>query len=177
MYVWITLLAGLALLPALLRAFFPYFFQDCVYMYRALGFGIRLNIYKIKTPFYSIVDCFLEAVKKHPRKAFIHFEGETYSYEEVDKESNKVADALRSVAALKEGDTVALFLGNEPRFVWTWLGLAKLGCPAALLNFNIRSKSLLHCFSCCGANVLIAAAGEIYTVLSVESLYIVYIYI
>ncbi|KAG7468095.1 hypothetical protein MATL_G00139120 [Megalops atlanticus] len=29
---------------------------------------------------------------------------------------------------------------------------------ASLLNYNIRSKSLLHCFSCCGANVLIAAA-------------------
>uniref|UniRef100_A0A673IDS8 long-chain-fatty-acid--CoA ligase n=1 Tax=Sinocyclocheilus rhinocerous TaxID=307959 RepID=A0A673IDS8_9TELE len=158
MYVWITLLAGLALLLALLKTFSTYFFQDCVYMYRALGFGIRLNVYKRKTPFYSIVDCFLEAVKKHPRKAFIHFEGKTYSYEEVDKESNKVANALRSEAGLREGDSVALFLGNEPRFVWTWLGLAKLGCPAALLNFNIRSKSLLHCFSCCGAKVLIAAA-------------------
>uniref|UniRef100_A0A9J7ZW40 long-chain-fatty-acid--CoA ligase n=1 Tax=Cyprinus carpio carpio TaxID=630221 RepID=A0A9J7ZW40_CYPCA len=158
MYVWITVLAGLALLPALLRTFFPYFFQDCVYMYRALGCGIRLNVYKRKTPFYSIVDCFLYAVKKHPRKAFIQFEGKTHSYEEVDKESNKVANALRSEAGLREGDTVALFLGNEPRFVWTWLGLAKLGCPAALLNFNIRSKSLLHCFSCCGASVLIAAA-------------------
>ncbi|XP_073687593.1 long-chain fatty acid transport protein 2 [Garra rufa] len=158
MYLWMTLLAGLALLPALLKTFFPYFFQDCVYMYRALGFGILLNVYKRKTPFYSIVDSFLEAVKKHPQKAFIHFEGKTHSYEEVDKESNKVANALRSEAGLKEGDTVALFLGNEPRFVWTWLGLAKLGCPAALLNFNIRSKSLLHCFSCCGANVLIAAA-------------------
>uniref|UniRef100_A0A671MG80 long-chain-fatty-acid--CoA ligase n=1 Tax=Sinocyclocheilus anshuiensis TaxID=1608454 RepID=A0A671MG80_9TELE len=124
----------------------------------ALGCGIRLIVYKRKTPFYSIVDCFLDAVKKHPRKVFIHFEGKTYSYEEVDKESNKVANALRSEAGLREGDSVALFLGNEPRFVWTWLGLAKLGCPAALLNFNIRSKSLLHCFSCCGANVLIAAA-------------------
>ncbi|XP_067293202.1 hsFATP2a_ACSVL_like domain-containing protein [Pseudorasbora parva] len=158
MYMWMTLLAGLALLPALLKTFFPYFFQDCVYIYRALGFAIRLNVYKRKTPFFSIVDVFLEAVRKHPRKTFIHFEGKTYSYEDVDKESNKVADALRSVAALKEGDTVALFLGNEPLFVSTWLGLAKLGCPAALLNFNIRSKSLLHCFSCCGANVLIAAA-------------------
>ncbi|NP_001008639.1 hsFATP2a_ACSVL_like domain-containing protein [Danio rerio] len=159
MYVWMTALAGLALLlPALLKTFFPYFLQDCVYIYRALGCGVRLNIYKRKTPFYSIVDCFLEAVKKHPRKAFIHFEGETFSYEEVEKRSNKVADALRSVVGLREGDTVALFLGNEPRFVWTWLGLAKLGCPAALLNFNIRSKSLLHCFSCCGANVLIADA-------------------
>ncbi|KTG42158.1 hypothetical protein cypCar_00006160 [Cyprinus carpio] len=127
-------------------------------MYRALGRGIRLIVYTKKTPFYSIVDCFLDAVKKHPGKVFIHFEGKTHSYEEVDKESNKVANALRSEAGLREGDTVALFLGNEPRFVWTWLGLAKLGCPAALLNFNIRSKSLLHCFSCCGASVLIAAA-------------------
>lgn len=146
-------------------------------MYRALGFGIRLIAYKRKALFYSIVDCFLEAVKKHPQKAFIHFEGKTYSYEEVDKESNKVADALRSVAGLKEGDTVALFLENEPYFVWTWLGLAKLGCPAALLNFNIRSKSLLHCFSCCGASVLIAAAGErhTYALVSRVTLYSLYI--
>ncbi|TRY89276.1 hypothetical protein DNTS_014788, partial [Danionella cerebrum] len=152
------LLAGLALLPPLLKTFFPYLFQDCVYMYRAIICGIRLIVYKRRTPFYSIVDCFVEAVKKHPRKAFIHFEGKTFSYEEVEKASNRVAHALRSVAGLTEGDTVALFLPNEPRFVWTWLGLAKLGCPAALLNFNIRSKSLLHCFSCCGARVLIAAA-------------------
>ncbi|XP_051545344.1 long-chain fatty acid transport protein 2-like [Myxocyprinus asiaticus] len=158
MYIWFTVLAGLALLPALLKTFFPYFFHDFVYIYKALGFGIRLNKYKRKTPFYSVVDCFLDAVKKHPQKIFIHFEDKTYSYADVDRESNKVANALRTVAALKEGDTVALFLGNEPCFVWTWLGLAKLGCPAALLNFNIRSKSLLHCFSCCGANVLIAAA-------------------
>ncbi|XP_051975179.1 long-chain fatty acid transport protein 2-like [Xyrauchen texanus] len=158
MYIWFTLLAGLALLPALLKTFFPYFFHDLIYIYKALGFGIRLNKYKRKTPFYSVVDCFLDAVRKHPQKIFIHFEDQTYSYADVDRESNKVANALRTVAALKEGDTVALFLGNEPCFVWTWLGLAKLGCPAALLNFNIRSKSLLHCFSCCGANVLIAAA-------------------
>ncbi|XP_051979206.1 hsFATP2a_ACSVL_like domain-containing protein [Xyrauchen texanus] len=158
MYIWVSLLAGLALLPALLKTFFPYFFHDCVYIFKVLGFGIRLHKYKRKTPFYSVVDCFLDAVKKHPQKTFIHFEDQTFSYADVDRESNKVANALRALAALKEGDTVALFLGNEPRFVWTWLGLAKLGCPASLLNFNIRSKSLLHCFTCCDAHVLIAAA-------------------
>ncbi len=78
----------------------------------------------------------------------------------VDKQSNRVARALQAEARLKEGDTVALFSANEPSFVWTWLALAKLGCPAALLNFNIRSKSLLHCFSCCGAKVIIASAGK-----------------
>ncbi|MGH0163539.1 UNVERIFIED_CONTAM: hypothetical protein FKN15_047178 [Acipenser sinensis] len=96
-------------------------------------------------------------VQKQPHKPFIVFENKTYSYLDADKQSNKVASALQKHAGLKEGDTVAMFLGNEPDFIWIWLGLAKLGCAAALLNYNIRSKSLLHCFSCCGAHALIAA--------------------
>ncbi|KAM9352654.1 long-chain fatty acid transport protein 2 [Symphorus nematophorus] len=159
MYIWFTLLAGLAVLSlSFLRTLFPYFVDDCAYILRSLKLGIRLAKYKKSKPFYSIVDCFLDAVKRHPTKTFVHFEGREYSYADVDKQSNKVARALQAAAGLQEGDTVALFLANEPNFIWTWLGLAKLGCAAALLNFNIRSKSLLHCFSCCGAKVIIASA-------------------
>lgn len=152
-----TLLSSLVVVVIALKLHFPYFLQDCVYMLKALGFGIRLESYKRRKPFYSIVDCFLDSVRRQPHKTFIQFEGRSFSYLEVDRESNRVAHALRTVAGLKKGDTVALFLGNEPNYIWTWLGLAKLGCAAALLNFNIRSKSLLHCFSCCAANVLIVA--------------------
>ncbi|KAM3869913.1 long-chain fatty acid transport protein 2 [Diretmus argenteus] len=158
MYVWVTLVAGLALLPVLLRTLFPYLAEDCAYTLRSLWLGVRLIKYKRLRPFYSLLDCFLDAVQKHPQKTFVHFEGRAFSYLEVDRQSNRVARVLQTEARLKEGDTVALFLGNEPGFMWTWLGLAKLGCPAALLNFNIRSKSLLHCFSCCGARVLITSA-------------------
>uniref|UniRef100_A0A3P9M5U5 long-chain-fatty-acid--CoA ligase n=1 Tax=Oryzias latipes TaxID=8090 RepID=A0A3P9M5U5_ORYLA len=133
---------------------------DCVYILRSLGLGLRLLKYRRRKPIYSVLDCFLDAVKRHPAKTFLHFEGRKYSYEDVDRQSNKVGRALQAEARLKEGDTVALFLPNEPCFVWTWLGLAKLGCPAALLNFNIRSKSLLHCFSCCGAKVLITCTEQ-----------------
>ncbi|KAM6961031.1 long-chain fatty acid transport protein 2-like [Aplochiton taeniatus] len=157
MYIWVTILAGLAVLPIFLNTLFPYFRQDCSYMLKTIRLGIRLARYKKKKPFYSILDCFLDAVKKHPNKTFMLFEGKAFTYLEVDKQSNKVANALKTHACLQEGDTVALFLGNEPCFAWTWLGLAKLGCAAALLNFNIRSKSLLHCFSCCGAKVIIAS--------------------
>ncbi|XP_029290635.1 long-chain fatty acid transport protein 2 isoform X1 [Cottoperca gobio] len=158
MYIWFTVLAGLAILSlSFLRTLFPYFGEDCVYMLRSITLGIRLAKYTKVKPFYSVLDCFLDAVKRHPKKIFLHFEGREYTYEEVDKQSNKVARALQAEARLKEGDVVALFLANEPCFVWIWLGLTKLGCPAALLNFNIRSKSLLHCFSCCGAKVIIAS--------------------
>lgn len=162
MYMWLTALAGLAILSlSFLKTLLgPYFATDCAYIWRSVKLAIRLTKYKKIKPFYSLLDCFLDAVKKHPTKVFVHFEGRQYTYEEVDKQSNKVARALQSEGKLKEGDTVALFLPNEPAFIWTFLGLAKLGCPAALLNFNIRSKSLLHCFSCCGAKVLITSTGK-----------------
>ncbi|XP_076589165.1 long-chain fatty acid transport protein 2 [Chaetodon auriga] len=159
MYTWFTVFAGLALLSLpFLKTLFPYIGEDSAYILRSIKLSIRLQKYKKRKPFYSIVDCFLDAAKAHPHKTFLHFEGREYSYSEVDKQSNKVARALQAEARLKEGDPVALFLANEPSFVWIWLGLAKLGCPAALLNYNIRSKSLLHCFSCCGAKVIIASA-------------------
>uniref|UniRef100_A0A8C4EJN3 long-chain-fatty-acid--CoA ligase n=1 Tax=Dicentrarchus labrax TaxID=13489 RepID=A0A8C4EJN3_DICLA len=159
MYIWFTVLAGLAILSfSFVKTFFPYLGEDCAYILRSIKLGARLVRYNKVKPFYSILDCFLDAVKRHPNKVFVHFEGREYSYGEVDKQSNKVARALQAEARLKEGDAVALFLANEPSFMWTWLGLAKLGCPAALLNYNIRSKSLLHCFSCCGAKVIIASA-------------------
>lgn len=169
MYMWFSVFAGLAVpLAALFGKLFPHFLDDCVYILRSVVFGIRLTKYKKSKTFYSIVDCFLDAAKKHPSKTFLLFEGREYSYADVDRQSNKVARALRAAAGLKEGDTVALFLANEPSFVWTWLGLAKLGCPAALLNFNIRSKSLLHCFSCCGAKVIITSAGKTRVVAATE---------
>uniref|UniRef100_I3JNT3 long-chain-fatty-acid--CoA ligase n=1 Tax=Oreochromis niloticus TaxID=8128 RepID=I3JNT3_ORENI len=159
MYICFSVLAGLAVLCFFyISAFCPHFGEDFAYILRSIKCGIRLTKYKKIKPFYSILDCFLDAVKRHPKKIFVHFEGRSYTYGEVDKQSNKVARALQAEARLKEGDTVALFLANEPSFIWTWLGLAKLGCPAALLNFNIRSKSLLHCFSCCGAKVIIASS-------------------
>lgn len=158
MYILFTVVAGLALLAlSLLRTLWPHLGEDCTYILACLKLGFRLFKYKSCKPFYSVLDCFLDAAKKHPGKVFVHFEGRQYTYGDMDKQSNKVARALQAEARLKEGDAVALFLANEPSYMWTWLGLAKLGCPTALLNINIRSKSLLHCFFCCGAKVIIAS--------------------
>lgn len=159
-YFLYTALAGLALLLALLYTKNPYFLQDLNYAITAIKIGMRLSKYKKSKPFYSMLDCFLDKVSRQPHKKFLLFEDSCYTYSQADKESNKVARALSTHANLQEGDTVALFLGNEPWFVWAWLALAKLGCTASLLNNNIRSKSLLHCFSCCDAKVLVAGAGE-----------------
>ncbi|XP_054626466.1 long-chain fatty acid transport protein 2-like [Dunckerocampus dactyliophorus] len=155
-YILYTAFAGLAIVPLCLYWRNPYFWQDLTYTLTAIKIGRRLRIFSTQKPFYSILDSFLDKVAKQPHKKFILFEESSYTYRQADQESNRVARALSSL--LKEGDTAAVFMGNEPLFVWLWLGLSKLGCTAALLNYNIRSKSLLHCFSCCDAKVLLAGA-------------------
>uniref|UniRef100_A0A667X4W4 long-chain-fatty-acid--CoA ligase n=1 Tax=Myripristis murdjan TaxID=586833 RepID=A0A667X4W4_9TELE len=152
------LVLSLAILPLLLYIRNPYVLQDLSYAVTAVQIGFRLAKYGRRKPLYSVLDSFLDKVARHPHKPFIIFEKSSYTYREADQESNRLARALSTHAKLKEGDTVALFLGNEPLYVWSWLALAKLGCTAALLNCNIRSKSLLHCFSCCEAKALVVGA-------------------
>uniref|UniRef100_A0A3Q3RHL7 long-chain-fatty-acid--CoA ligase n=1 Tax=Mastacembelus armatus TaxID=205130 RepID=A0A3Q3RHL7_9TELE len=135
---------------------FPYFLQDVHFVLSKLK--TRRRLLKYMQTNYSILDRFLDVVKTQPEKPFIHFRDETFTYREADELSNKAARVFLQSGFVKVGDTVALFVSNEPLFVWLWLGLAKIGCSAAFLNYNVRSKSLLHCFSCSGASALVAAA-------------------
>ncbi|XP_057344775.1 long-chain fatty acid transport protein 2 [Manis pentadactyla] len=152
-----TALAGLLLLPLLVNFCCPYFFQDMGYFLRVAGLTRRVRSYAQRRPVRTILQVFLEKVRKTPHKPLLLFRDETLTYAQVDRRSNQVARALRDHLGLRQGDCVALFMGNEPAYVWLWLGLAKLGCAMACLNSNIRAKSLLHCFQCCGAKVLLVS--------------------
>ncbi|XP_053573409.1 long-chain fatty acid transport protein 2 [Bombina bombina] len=153
--VFFTALPGLLLLPLLLSFIFPYVYHDIAHFIAILRSGRK---YQKKSPSYTVVDIFLEHVEKHPDKPFILFKDEVYTYSQTDKLSNQAARALRKHAGVKSGDCVALFMGNLPAYVWIWLGLAKLGCSMSCLNSNIRANSLLHCFKCSGAKIIIAEA-------------------
>ena len=54
-----------------------------------------------------------------------------------------------------QGDVVAIFMENCPEFVILWLGLAKIGVVPALINFNLKMKTLAHCISVSEARALI----------------------
>ncbi|XP_056463703.1 long-chain fatty acid transport protein 2-like [Gadus chalcogrammus] len=155
MFSIINILAGLAIVPLFLYIRNPYIFHDLGYAFRAIRCVTRMKRKQKLSP--SFLGCFLEKVERHPQKPFIIFEGTSHTYSQADRQSNRIARVLSTHAQVKGGDTVALFMGNEPLFVWFSLALAKVGCIASLLNSNIRSKSLLHCLSCCDAKVLIAA--------------------
>ncbi|XP_019935901.2 long-chain fatty acid transport protein 2 [Paralichthys olivaceus] len=152
-----VLFASIFIVPFAVKAFCPYLWKDLQYFGLLLRILVKFASRRRRKPLFSVLDRFLEQSGAHKDKPFIVFGEESLSYSDTDRRSNKVANALQIHPGFTAGDTVALFMGNEPAFLITWLALAKLGSPVALLNHNIRTKSLLHCFSCCRAKVLICA--------------------
>ena len=75
----------------------------------------------------------------------------------MDEYSNRLAHFLLS-CGFKHGDTVALFMENKPEYVGLWLGCTKIGVVPALINYNLRGKSLLHSFNAASSSAVIFGA-------------------
>ncbi|XP_056322608.1 long-chain fatty acid transport protein 6 [Danio aesculapii] len=154
---WIAaLLTGILSAHLAQRLCFPYFWKDALYLMKVIRYGARLEIYKRTSQIVTIIDRFVHQAQRFPEKPFVIFEGVTYTYGELEARSNRVARLFQDT--VKKGDTVALLMNNEPDFISVWFGFCKLGCAVAFLNTNIKSRSLLHCFNCCGAKQLVVGA-------------------
>ncbi|XP_075432242.1 long-chain fatty acid transport protein 2-like isoform X4 [Ascaphus truei] len=152
-----TALLGIPLLWLLRRLLLPYLWQDLHFFFKVFRHMRKVEQDSQRSPPFTMLDKFLEQVSFRPQQKFILYQDQKHTYKEIDIKSNQLAWALKNHAQLQQGDCVGLFMGNEPAYIWIWLGLAKLGCPIACLNYNIRAKSFLHCFRSSGAKVLIAA--------------------
>ena len=73
---------------------------------------------------------------------------------QLDEYSNQLAHFLLS-SGFQHGDSVALFMENKPEYVGLWLGCTKIGVVPALINFNLRGKSLMHSISAVSASAVI----------------------
>uniref|UniRef100_A0A8C8JT39 long-chain-fatty-acid--CoA ligase n=1 Tax=Oncorhynchus tshawytscha TaxID=74940 RepID=A0A8C8JT39_ONCTS len=162
MMIWVTWMfttfaAGFFAILVFQRMNYPLFWVDLMYYLnlRKVGKALKSRMQRGVTTY---LDNFLYQAKKIPDKAFIVFEGQTLTYQDVDKRSNQFAKVFRTEGGLKKGDIVALLMSNEPDFICVWFGLSKLGCEVAFLNFNIKSKSLQFCFESCGAKSLVVGA-------------------
>ena len=102
----------------------------------------------------TIPDLFQATVARHPHKAAFLFEGKTWTFQDVEDYSNRIANYFRS-CGYKKGDVIALFMESCPEFVCMWLGLAKIGVVSSLINFNLRLDSLIHCIKVCNAKAII----------------------
>lgn len=106
-----------------------------------------------------LIDLFEKTTKASPKKPFIIFQDRLYTYEFMNEQACRVANAALGLG-LKLGDTAAILVSNEPSFIWTFLGLQKIGVAVAFLNTNNRHKPLLHSIQVSDAKILIVGQGS-----------------
>ncbi|XP_077479157.1 long-chain fatty acid transport protein 6 [Stigmatopora argus] len=135
----------------------PFFWQDFKY-YAKLGMYRKSLQSRMRRGVVTFLDCFLLRARESPDKPFILFEDEKLTYGDVDRRSERLADAFGD-KPWEGGGVVALLMGNEPDFVCVWLALCKLGCQVAFLNTNVKAKALIRCIHSCGAKTLVVGSG------------------
>lgn len=94
-----------------------------------------------------------------PDKAAVIFEGQTTTYRQLNKQANRVANAL-NVAGIETGDRVALYLPNIPAFAAAYLGTVKRGAIAVSLNAMLKAEEVKYIINDCGAK-WIFTTGEL----------------
>jgi len=95
-----------------------------------------------------------EGAEKHGGKTAVAMGDRRLSYAELDKASNKVANALTEMGVSK-GDRVAMLLSNSPEFVTTYFGIVKLGAIAVPLDTKYKIGELSCLFDNSQPKVLI----------------------
>ncbi|XP_066205552.1 long-chain fatty acid transport protein 1 [Saccopteryx leptura] len=127
---------------------------------------VRLELWWHQRACHSIPGIFQAVARQQPdRLALVDAgSGTCWTFAQLDTYSNAVANVF-SQLGLVSGDVVAIFMEGRPEFVGLWLGLAKAGVEAALLNVNLRREPLTFCLSTSGAKALIFG-GELAAVVA-----------
>ncbi|ELR54852.1 Long-chain fatty acid transport protein 1 [Bos mutus] len=117
---------------------------------------VRLELRRHQRARHTIPQIFQAVVQRQPeRLALVDTgSGACWTFAQLDAYSNAVANLFRRLG-FAPGDVVAIFMEGRPEFVGLWLGLAKAGVEAALLNVNLRREPLAFCLGTSGAKALV----------------------
>ncbi|MEO3783746.1 AMP-binding protein [Actinocorallia sp. B10E7] len=93
---------------------------------------------------------------RDPDGPFLDCCGTPYTAAEMDREANRVANALASLG-VRHGSTVATMLENGPAAVVSWFAIHKLGAISVPVNTALKGPMLRHQLSDATASVVIVS--------------------
>ncbi|XP_077779836.1 long-chain fatty acid transport protein 1 isoform X2 [Podarcis muralis] len=127
---------------------------------------VKYKLYWHRKAKSNVPKIFQDVVRRHPEKVAFIYEAtdEKWTFRHLDEYSNAVANFFYQ-QGFRVGDVIAIFMESRPEFVGFWLGMAKVGIEAALINFNLRLDSLTYCVKTSGAKAIIFG-GELSTAIS-----------
>jgi long-chain acyl-CoA synthetase len=95
-----------------------------------------------------------EKTREHPKRAALIHEGKSITFEEFNKNVNRLANGLRGLG-IEQGDRVAIMLPNTPEFAYSFFACQKLGTVAVPFNTMYKGGEILHILQDCGAKAII----------------------
>jgi long-chain acyl-CoA synthetase len=94
------------------------------------------------------------AARRTPGKAALIFEGQIWTYKELEDISYRVGASLLRVG-IKSGDRVAFFSRNCPEMVFSFYGCFKAGAVAVPLNNRYQGPEVEYAVNHSGARMII----------------------
>jgi long-chain acyl-CoA synthetase len=95
-----------------------------------------------------------EKTKKHPKRAALIHEGKSVTFDEFNKNVNRLANGLKGLG-IKQGDRLAIMLPNIPEFVYAFFACQKMGAIAVPFNTMYKGGEILHILNDCGAKAIV----------------------
>ncbi len=105
-------------------------------------------------PLDTTVAVLQRAAQAAPDRVFLDFGGETMTYGVFERESNRLAHALRDLG-LAAGEPLALMLDNTIEAVLFWFAANKLGAISAPVNTAFKGRFLANQIADCGAGIAV----------------------
>jgi long-chain acyl-CoA synthetase len=105
----------------------------------------------------NLAECLENTAKRIPNQVGLHFEGGNYTFQELNRLSNRIANGLSAIG-LKQGDRCILMMQSSLEFIITYYALAKMGAVIIPVNFLFKSHELLYIFRHSGATCFIGMA-------------------
>jgi long-chain acyl-CoA synthetase len=94
-----------------------------------------------------------------PDKIALIFEDKSYTYKQLDEQANRVANGLQKLG-IKTGERVALFLPNIPEFIFSYLGILKIGAIVVSINVMLKSAEVSYILNDCSAKAIITTEQQ-----------------
>ena len=96
----------------------------------------------IHTP-YVLGELIEDRAGRNGDRVFLRFKDRAFTYEEMERYSNRCANALMNQGVVK-GDKISIMLPNCPEYLFIWFGSAKMGAVEVPINTSYKGEFLRH---------------------------------
>jgi len=92
--------------------------------------------------------------EKYSDKTYLYYEDQEVSYRDFNETSNKVANSFKALDVDK-GQMVAVMLPNCPEYLYSWMGLNKIGAIEVPINTGFQENEIEYILHHSGSSAIV----------------------